>query len=498
MLMAGAGVAAGMVVQPIQARRRSSGDAVPPTLAEAARAIRAGSLSSVDLTRACLARIDARNRTVNAIITPMARQALAQAAVLDAEAKAGRFRSPLHGVPIALKDNIDTADAPTTNASALLTGHVPAADARVVRQLKRAGAVIVAKANLSEFAIGSATSATSHYGPVRNPWNPDHVSGGSSGGSAAAVATGMCLGALGTDSGGSVRIPAAWCGLVGLKPTLGLVPNVGVGPGLPLIDTTGPIARTVEDVALLLDQITGYDPLDVASEDRPRVDHAAAIGRSVAQLRVGVPRRPFFEQVDDRIVRAVDAALGVIAGLVASVRDVTLNGVDIPDATFMSGDILNYHQAFFPQRSGEYQALTRAVLQTLSKELDDPAAGPPSRRVTQYIRSDAEVRRRQRTIDAAFDGFDVVVLPTMKAMPPTVKAATASEYGPPHATLASTANTLPFNILGLPALSVPCGYSREGLPIGLMIAGPHFSEPVLLALGAAYEKAAPWRGRVPG
>jgi aspartyl-tRNA(Asn)/glutamyl-tRNA(Gln) amidotransferase subunit A len=467
------------------------------TLSAAAGAIRRGEISSAALVQACLARIDSHNPKVNAVITAMRRQALAQAAVLDAEATAGRFRSPLHGVPIALKDNIDTADAPTTNASALLTDYTPSEDARVVRLLKQAGAVVIAKTNMSEFAIGSATSATSHFGPVRNPWKRDHVSGGSSGGSGAAVATGMCFGALGTDSGGSVRIPAAWCGLTGLKPTRGLVPNTGVGPGLPLIDTTGPIARTVEDVALLLDHITGYDPLDISSVDRPRENYAASIAAPVSALRVGVPRQPFFEKLDPQVAGAVDAALTVIAGLVRDVNDVALKGFETPDDMVLAGDIMSYHNAYYPKRRDDYQPLTRFVLGMLSDALNDPAGGTPSQKIGNQIQGQAAIVRRQRTIDAMFDGFDVIVMPTMKALAPTVKDALVAESAPTPVFMPWTVNTFPFNMLGLPALSVPCGFSRDGLPIGMMIAGPHFSEARLLALGSAYQRATSWHLRRP-
>lgn len=466
------------------------------TLAAASKAIRSGEISCVDLTRACLGRIDAGNKRLNAIITTMRESALAQAAALDVEARAGKFRSALHGIPIALKDNIDTAGTRTTNASALHKDRIPTADARVVQKLKQAGAVIIAKTNLSEFALASATSASSHFGPVRNPWSLDHVSGGSSGGSASAVASGMCLGALGTDSGGSVRIPSSWCGLTGLKPTLGLVSFTGVGPTLPLLDTIGPMARTVEDVALLFNQMTGYDPIYLMSPDRPREDYAASLDRSVADLRVGVPRRPFFEGLDDQVAKAVDAALAVIAGLTAGIKDVVLKTGEMPDISAAMGDIQAYHGELIAKQADAYQPAIRKALQDIAKEAND--GGSASDKVAQYIRSQTAMLRRQRTIDEAFDGFDVIVMPTLKLLPPTIKEALNSEYGngpPMHGAI--VANTMIFNILGLPALSIPCGFSREGLPIGLEICGPRFSEATLLALGAAYQRSTQWHERRP-
>lgn len=472
------------------------GDPANLTLAEASQAIRSGALTGTDLTQACLGRIEAGNPRINAIITPMREQALAQAAMLDREAKAGKYRSALHGVPIALKDNIDTADAPTTNASALLKDHVPAADAHVVRRLRQAGAIIVAKANLAEFAV-SPTNATSNYGPVRNPWNLDHVSGGSSGGSGAAVAAGMCFGALGTDSGGSVRIPAAWCGVVGLKPTAGLVSNGGAGPGIPILDTIGPIGRTVEDVALLLGSMAGYDPLDPASVERPREDYAAALDRPVSALRIGVPRRPFFDGLDREVAGAVDAALETLAAIAGGVRDVDFKWGALPEGAFTAPDLLSYHNRPFAERPDAYQPRTRNIMRMLTEMLDDPQGGTPARKLGQHVDMIRSIAQRQRTIDAAFDGFDVLALPTTKTLPPTVKAAVASEYGPGVDPLFSIENTMIFNLLGLPALSVPCGLSKDGLPIGLMLAGPRFSEARLLALGAAYERATDWHGRRP-
>jgi aspartyl-tRNA(Asn)/glutamyl-tRNA(Gln) amidotransferase subunit A len=468
------------------------------TLTAASRAIRDGALSSMGLTQACLERIEATNPRINAIIATMRAQALAQAAILDAEAKAGRIRSPLHGIPIALKDNIDTADAPTTNASELLKHHVPAKDARVVELLRRAGAVIIAKTNLAEFAV-SPTNATSCFGPVRNPANPAYVSGGSSGGSAAALATGMCFGALGTDSGGSIRLPSAWCGTVGLKPTLGLVSTNGVGPGIPIIDTTGPMARTVADIALILNQIAGYDSFDAMSAERPREDYAAALDRPVGALRLGVPRRPFFDDLDPEIGQAMDAALGVLGKLVDSVREVSFDTGKRPDDLFTAPDLLSYHDQFYPSRAEGYQPRTRGVIQTLTDALNEPMSGSTAQKLADHAGALTLIARGQRTIDTAFDGFDLLVLPTMKTMPPTVEATVASEYGTDQSKLFSIPidNTFTFNLLGLPAISVPCGYSRQGLPIGLMIAGSRFSEATLLALAAAYERSTPWHERVP-
>src|ERR1700676_4582100 len=251
------------------------------SLAEVSARIRSRTGTPTDLVQACLTRIETYNPKLNAFITVTREQALAQARELDAEQRSGKFRSPLHGIPIAIKDNIDTAGIRTTAASAVFDDRIPDQDAEVTRRLKAAGAVIVGKTNLHEFAMGG-TSATSYYGPVRNPWALDRNPGGSSGGSAAAVAAGLCFGALGTDTGGSIRIPAAYCGVTGLKATYGLVSIRGIIPLTFSLDHCGPITRTVEDAALMLNALAGYDKLDIASVEHPREDYAAAMKQPVA------------------------------------------------------------------------------------------------------------------------------------------------------------------------------------------------------------------------
>jgi aspartyl-tRNA(Asn)/glutamyl-tRNA(Gln) amidotransferase subunit A len=264
--------AAGVVYANVASAREGSADLVELTLAEASRKIRSGAVTSRDLVLASLERTELENPRINALITVMREQALADAATLDAEAAQKKFRSPLHGIPIALKDAIDTANARTTAASQQYENRVPAQDAHVVKRLRDAGAIIFAKANLAEFSV-SPTGVSSFFGPVHNPWALDRVTGGSSSGSAAAVATRMCFAALGTDSGGSVRLPASWCSLVGLKPTDGIVSNTGIIPSVATLDTCGPIARTVEDVAMVFGHMVGYDPLDVKSVASPTQDY---------------------------------------------------------------------------------------------------------------------------------------------------------------------------------------------------------------------------------
>lgn len=471
----------------------ATGDPARLTLAQASRAIRRGEVSSRELVTACLARIDAENPKINALITVMREEALAQAAALDAEVQANKFRSPLHGIPIALKDAIDTAGTRTTAGSALYEKRVPKEDAHVVNRLRQAGAVILAKSNLSEFSL-SATSASSHFGPVRNPWAHDHVSGGSSGGSAAAIAARMCLGALGTDSGGSVRLPAAWCGIVALKPTDGLVSNSGIVPSVAILDSCGPMARRVEDVALLFSQMVGYDALDTRSVDRPAEDYAASARKSVSQLRVGLPRKPYFDNVDKQTAAAVEQALTVIAKLTRGLEDVTLPARS-QDPFINAAEICSYHREKMERQAALYTPTTRKVVQWCMDYVDDPKQGTSAAKLGRYIQAREQLERQRRTIDTAFTDFDVLALPTMKGQPPTVDTALRVESN--GETLVSIENTAIFNALGLPAVSVPCGFTAEGLPIGLMIGGPRFSEGRLLALAAAYEQATQWHERAP-
>ena len=293
------------------------------TIAQASRMIRGREISCTELTQACLARAEAYNPKVNAFITIMYEESLAQARQLDAEASAGNFRGPLHGIPVGLKDNIDTADTRTTGGSLVFEENVPEEDAFVVKRLKESGAIIMAKAGLQEFAMGGSNVST-YFLPVRNPWALDRISGGSSGGSAASVIADMTLGALGTDTGGSVRMPAAYCGVVGLKPTYGLVSIGGIIPRTYSLDHCGPLTRTAEDAALLLSGMVGYDKHDVASVEHPLEDYRAALSQPVSGLRLGVLREPFFDFLDAEIASAMEEATGVLKELTRNVSDTRL------------------------------------------------------------------------------------------------------------------------------------------------------------------------------
>ena len=384
-------------------------------------------------------------------------------------------------MPIALKDNIDTAGIRTTAASSVFDDRVPAEDAEVARRLTAAGAIVLGKLNLHEFANGG-TSATSYYGPVRNPWALDRNPGGSSGGSAAAVSAALCFAALGTDTGGSIRTPASYCSIVGLKPTYGLVSIRGIIPLVLSLDHCGPMTRTVGDAALMLTVLAGYDRLDIASVAHPAEDYVAAMAAPVKGLRVGVARAPFFDHLDADVATATEAALKVIASLTRSLVDVVLPTTRDVN---LNGEMYAWHEPLFSQMASRYQIPTR-------RNLENGNAA----KTADYIRGRWALERLRRTIDDRFMDVDVVVLPTRRHTPRTVDAALQREETdvPRNPELENTGQ---FNAYGIPAISVPCGFTSAGLPVGLMIAGPRFAEGRVLALARAFEQATEWHTKRP-
>jgi aspartyl-tRNA(Asn)/glutamyl-tRNA(Gln) amidotransferase subunit A len=466
------------------------------SLTEASRRIHARQVTSVELTQAVLDRIKMYNPKVNAFITVMRDEALAHAARLDEEAKAGKFRSPLHGIPIALKDNIDTAGTRTTAASEVFDDRIPEQDAEVVRRLKEAGAVLIGKTNMHEFANGGS-SASTYFGPVRNPWALDRIPAGSSGGSAAAMIADMAFGALGTDTGGSVRMPAAYCSIVGLKPTYGLVSIRGIIPLTYSLDHCGPMTKTVEDAAMLLNHMTGYDSHDVASVDHAKEDYVQSMRQPVSGIRLGIPRAPFFDALDDDTANAAEAAIGVLRTFVKSTADCSLPSTAGFDALALGGERIAYHHELFRRNAGRYSLAVRQSLESTLKSMNDPAMEPCSEKVVDYVTSNWKLILLRKNIDAAFANFDLVALPTMRILPRTINDALNREEVVVPREPETISNCSPFNIFGLPAISIPCGFSKTGLPIGLMIAGPRFSEGKVLALANAYEKATQWHAKKP-
>ena len=455
------------------------------SISEAAELLRQKKISPVDLATACLDRIERLNPVLNAFITVTHESAMAQARVAEDEIQRGQWRGPLHGIPIGLKDLIDTAGVRTTCGSALFADRVPTEDAVVVQRLKRAGAVLLGKQNLQEFAYGG-TSASSHYGAVHNPWNPKHIAGGSSGGSAAAVAAGMCFGAIGSDTGGSVREPAAFCGIVGLKPTYGRVSTRGVFPLSWSLDHVGPICRSVRDAALMLEAIAGYDVLDATCVDWPAeqyAQYANALSRKT-DFRIGLVRRPFFADLDRDIELAINEAIEVIRRM--SHMSSQVIEVDLPSVptAVQAPEVYAVHKDYYANSPELYRPWMRERL-----------AQAATADTVAYVTDRFALERVRRTINDVFAEVDLLITPTTPVPPITIEE--ASNMSPNPAGEVWLRNTRPFNAYGLPTISIPSGFTSAGLPIGLQIAGPRFGEGRVLAFAHAFEQATDWHKRAP-
>jgi len=451
-----------------------------PTIAELAQRFRRREISPVETTRACVEKIEKLNPALNAFITVMAESALAEARRAEDEIGRGEWRGPLHGVPIALKDLIDTAGVRTTAASGVYKDRVPPEDAEVVRRLRQAGAVMVGKNNLHEFAYGGS-SLVSYFGEAHNPWNRERITGGSSGGSAAAVVAGMACAAIGTDTAGSIREPAALCGCVGLKPTYGRVPSRGVIPLSTSLDHVGPLAATVADAAVVLLAIEGYDAADLTTSDVPVADYVAALREDAKPLRVGVPRKYFYDDLDAEVAGAMDHALRGIGSLVGEVKEVRL---EVPtDRSLQAAESYAYHAERVAASEELYQPET--VRRIRSGEKISAA---------EYIARRRELEEARRRIGTVFANgqVDVLVTPTTPLAAPAIAELKANPEALRPAELKLLRNTRPFNVWGLPAISVPCGFTQSGLPIGLQIAGPQWREDLVLRLAHAYEQATAW------
>ncbi len=451
------------------------------SILELGKLLRKKSLSPVELTEQCLARIEKLNPALNAFITVTGDSALAQARQAEKEIFDGDWRGPLHGVPFGLKDLIDTAGTPTTAGSALFQDRIPSEDAEVVRRLKSAGAILLGKQNLHEFAYGGS-SMVSHFGEVHNPWNLGHIAGGSSGGSAAAVATGLGYGAIGTDTAGSVREPASQSGVVGLKPTYGRVSARGVIPLAPSFDHVGPLTRLVSDSAVLLQAIAGFDPGDPTGIDAPVPDYVSPISEKPEPLRIGVPRQFFYEDLDPEVASAVEHALDVLKASAKEVKDLAF---DVPtQRTLQSAESYAYHKDMAARSPELYQPETLRRIQAGANVDQEEIA-----------RRRQLLARLRREIEDVFRDVDVLVTPTTPIPAPNIADLKRQPDSLRERELTLLRNTRPFNVWGLPAISVPCGFTQAGLPIGLQIAAPHWQEVRVLQLAHAYEQSTTWHKR---
>jgi aspartyl-tRNA(Asn)/glutamyl-tRNA(Gln) amidotransferase subunit A len=448
---------------------------VIPTIAEAARQLAAKKLSPVELLEACLARVERLQPQLHAFITLTAERAREEAKAAERAIMKGGPKSPLHGIPLGLKDIIDTAGVRTTCHSRQLEDNVPAEDAAVAARLGASGALRDGKLATHEFAFDLP------WPPARNPWNPEHFTGGSSSGTAAAVASGMVLGGLGSDTGGSIRSPAALCGITGLKPTYGRVSRRGVFPLAYSMDNVGPMAWTAEDCAILLQALAGHDPQDPASADVPVPSYTARLNESIKGVRIGVVRH-FFEKdnkAEDQTVRAIDAALAALKDQGAAVREVTLSPLE---EWFSAGMVIllaegyAVHERWFrtsPEKYGE-SFRDRLAMGAFLSAADLLAA---------------QRRRRELAQEMAAAFADVDILATAAQPGEAQRIREVPKWG----LLEAPGFAMPFNVSGAPAISVCCGFSSKKLPLALQLAARPFEEDLLLRVAHAYERATGWR-----
>jgi aspartyl-tRNA(Asn)/glutamyl-tRNA(Gln) amidotransferase subunit A len=455
------------------------------TIAEAARLIAAKELSPVELLDSRLQRIERLDGRLNSFIRVLADEARATARTAEAEIAAGRYRGPLHGIPIGLKDIYETAGVATTGHSKVMQDHVPAADAFSVARLRAAGAVLVGKLATHEFAFGGP-SFDLPWPPARNPWDTARFTGGSSSGTGAAVAAGLVLGGTGSDTGGSIRGPSAYCGLAGIKPTYGLISRMGILPLAFSLDHAGPMAWTAEDCAILLQAMAGHDPADPASANRPVPDYRAALQAGVEGLRIGVIRH-FYERDNEANAvtrQAIEAATQKFAELGCSVRDVSLSPLDdwaSCGVLMMLAEAYAIHEHNLRRRFTDYGEIfrDRMALAGLITGAD-------------YIQALRRRRELVAELDQAMADLDLVMTAAAPSEAPRIE-----EVGK-FAIMERPSLTMPFNVTGSPAMSVCCGYTEAGLPLSFQIVGKRFEDATVLRAAHAYEQATPWRDRRPG
>ncbi|MCX7618249.1 Asp-tRNA(Asn)/Glu-tRNA(Gln) amidotransferase subunit GatA [Tepidiforma sp.] len=476
------------------------------TVHEAHEGLRRREFTSVELTESVLERVAQVEPTVNAYITLTAELALEQAKEADAKLAAGAA-TPLTGIPVGVKDLIVTKGVRTTAGSKMLENFIPPYDSHVYENLRRAGAVMIGKCNMDEFAMGSSTEHSA-YGPTRNPWNPALVPGGSSGGSAAAVAAGECLVSLGSDTGGSIRQPAALCGQVGLDPTYGRVSRYGIIAFGSSLDQVGPIGRDVEDVATMLDCIGGHDPRDSTTNPEPMPDLRHYLGRDIRGMRIGVPKEYFISGMEPGVAARIEEALGVLASLGAVIdRDVSLPSTEHALAVYYiiapseaSANLARYDGVKYGFSDRSAPSMWENMEQTRAKGFGNEV----KRRImlgtyalsagyydAYYLKAQKVRTLISREFAEAFARYDVLVTPTS----PTVAFPIGAKVDDPFAMYLNDIYTLPASVAGLPAISVPCGFS-DGLPVGMQIIGNFFDEGRILQVAHAYEQASGFKNQL--
>jgi aspartyl-tRNA(Asn)/glutamyl-tRNA(Gln) amidotransferase subunit A len=477
------------------------------TIAELAQGLKNKEFSSVELTQGFLARIRQHNPELNAFVTVTEEQALAQAQAADAALAAGQA-GPLTGVPIAQKDIFCTKGVRTSCGSKMLDNFIAPYDATVVERFKQAGSVMLGKLNMDEFAMGSSNE-TSFYGPVKNPWDIGTVPGGSSGGSAAAVAARLAPGATGTDTGGSIRQPASFCGITGLKPTYGLVSRWGMIAFASSLDQGGPMARTAEDCALMLQAMAGFDPRDSTSLDRPVPDYSAGLNSSLEGLRIGLPKEFFGEGLDDDIAKLIHAAVAEYEKLGATVREVSLPNMHLSAPAYYvvapaecSSNLARLDGVRYGHRCNDPKDLKDLYMRSRGEGF----GAEVQRRIligtyalsagyydAYYLKAQKVRRLISEDFKRAFAEVDVIMGPTS----PSVAFRFGEKSADPIAMYLSDIYTIAVNLAGLPGMSIPVGFSKE-LPVGMQLIGNYFSEEKLLNVAHRYQQATDWHRRAPG
>jgi len=461
-------------------------DSALPSLFDTAARLSRGEISPVELTQATLRAVEKLNPTLNAYITVLETEALTAARTAEREISSGHYRGPLHGIPVSVKDLYYTQGIRTTAGSRILAQFVPTENATVVTRLRAAGAVLVAKANTMEFAYASVHP---DYGPPKNPWDVTKGTGGSSSGSAAAVTAGLDFGSFGSDTGGSIRIPAAFCGITGLKPTYGRISRFGLVPLAWTLDHPGPLARSVRDIAILLHAVAGPDPLDTTTATRDVPDYPELLDERLDGITLAVLTNFMGSDVDPEIRTAVERAMHIFADAGARVREISIPELErdaleaqlqilLPEASYC-------HREWLEKRSSEYTASVRTRLQ----------AGTRTPAVAYIAAKELRERIRERLRSIQQD-LDLLALPTIAIVAPSLDVYTATQVGE-EGLKARTRRTSPFNLVGQPALSLPCGFSSQGLPIGLQLVGRDFEESCVLRAGHAFQLRTDWHLRRP-
>ena len=459
------------------------------TISEAASHIKSGRLSPVELVSANLDRIEQTDDRLNSFVTLLADQAKAAAATAEAEIRNGNYRGVLHGIPIGLKDLYYTKGVRTTMGSKIMGDFVPDYDAAVTERFAEAGAILLGKLQMHEFALG-ATSENPHHGPAHNPWDMSRITGGSSGGSGSAVASGQCMAALGSDTGGSVRIPASACGIVGHKPTFGRISRVGVFPLSNSLDTVGPMTRSVTDAAIVMNAIAGYDERDQSCANRADEDFTRLLGEDIGGLRIGIPQEYFYEMIDDEVRAAVLQAASKLEELGARVEECSIPALN--DSISISGTILlteaaEIHLDNLRERADDFGADVRG-------RLEEGAMNP----AVTYIAAQRARTEFNRAIAESMKTYDILLAPTTASPAPKIGEDIVEVGGQTEHKLALMPRlTRPHNICGIPTVSVPCGFSSDGLPIGMQLAARPFEDALALQVAYAYEQATDWHTRRP-